>query len=223
MREPSLSRITVTSAVLHLIFATLVLIPIASNRNSFHRPYFVTLTGPFEKQAGKASIETKSPVKAATPPSVTTKNTKSTSTETAKVSKEIERLQAINTLKKFSKLREKTRGVQVLSASAGHRDERATQEAKGSPAPPDAKLEDNYYSLITEKIWQQWVYPESGKSNLETIVTIRIGVDGKIISRRIEKPSGDPLFDRSVMNAISKSSPLPPPPREIEIGVRFHL
>ncbi|HCC69081.1 MAG TPA: hypothetical protein DEP99_04250 [Nitrospiraceae bacterium] len=262
MREPSLSRITVTSAVLHLILATLVLIPFVSKRDSFHRPYFVTLTGPFEKQVYEAAVETKIPAKTVVspeeapkdikdikketarvptvvPPKEAPKETKipaktvvspeeapkdikDIKKETAKVSKEIERLQAIKTLRKFKTLREKTKDVQVLSASAGHLNEKATQEAKGSPAPTDTKSEENYFSLIAEKIQQQWAYPEFGKSNLEAIVAIKIGVDGKIISRKIEKSSGDPLFDRSVMNAVSKSSPLPSPPREIEVGVRFH-
>jgi len=39
---------------------------------------------------------------------------------------------------------------------------------------------------------------------------------------RIEKPSGNVLFDRSALRAIAKASPVTPPPYEMEIGVRFY-
>lgn len=81
---------------------------------------------------------------------------------------------------------------------------------------------DDYYSLIVQQIRQQWVFPERLEKDLEAIVSIKISKDGKVSIERIEKSSGNKLFDRSVLMAINKASPLPPPPlTDMEIGIRF--
>ena len=51
---------------------------------------------------------------------------------------------------------------------------------------------------------------------------IKILKDGTTIVQNIEKSSGNSLFDRSALKALAKASPLPPPPYEMEIGVRFY-
>lgn len=54
-----------------------------------------------------------------------------------------------------------------------------------------------------------WVGRESG---LE--VTVRFGIreDGQIVGLRIARSSGDLSYDDSVLRAVTKASPLPPPP-----------
>jgi len=75
--------------------------------------------------------------------------------------------------------------------------------------------------MVISKIRQHWIFPEAGNKDLLAIISIRIAKDGRIIVDKIEKSSGNPLFDRSALRAINSASPLPPPPEEIEIGVRF--
>lgn len=82
---------------------------------------------------------------------------------------------------------------------------------------------DDYYVKIRNQIWQHWVYPDTGKNNLEAIISIIIMKDGTISIQKIEKSSGNPLFDKSVIKALTKASPLPPPPYEMEVGVKFYL
>lgn len=79
----------------------------------------------------------------------------------------------------------------------------------------------DYYSVVINKIRQQWIFPESIDKDLLAIITIKIAKDGSITIGRIEQSSGNALFDRSALRAINKAGPLPPPPQEIEIGVRF--
>ncbi len=79
----------------------------------------------------------------------------------------------------------------------------------------------DYYSMVVNKIKQQWVFPESIDKDLLVVITIRIARDGSVTIDRIEKSSGNALFDRSALRAINKASPLPPPPQEMEMGVRF--
>ena len=75
---------------------------------------------------------------------------------------------------------------------------------------------------LEKRYGSTWVFPDTGKKDLEAIISIRILKDGTIISQRIEKSSGNPLFDRSAIKALAKASPLSPPPYEMDIGVRFY-
>ncbi|MGB9716747.1 MAG: energy transducer TonB [Thermodesulfovibrionales bacterium] len=82
---------------------------------------------------------------------------------------------------------------------------------------------DDYYKKIRNHIWQHWIYPETGQKDLEAIISIVIMRDGTISIQKIEKSSGNPLFDKSAIKALTKANPLPPPPYEMEVGVKFYL
>ncbi len=79
----------------------------------------------------------------------------------------------------------------------------------------------DYYSVVMNKIRQHWIFPDSIDRDLLAIITIKIARDGSVTIGRMEQSSGNALFDRSALRAISKASPLPSPPQEMEIGVRF--
>ena len=64
--------------------------------------------------------------------------------------------------------------------------------------------------------------PTYWEEGLEAIISVKILKDGTVIVQRVEKSSGNTLFDRSAIRALAKASPLPPPPYEMEIGVRFY-
>jgi colicin import membrane protein len=95
-------------------------------------------------------------------------------------------------------------------------------EKEGGAGTPKGSLFDSYYAKITEEIRADWVYPDMGKKELASIVSVTIRRDGTITVHGIEKSSGDLLFDRSVLKAITKASPVSPPPYEMEIGIRFY-
>ncbi|MBF0327963.1 MAG: cell envelope integrity protein TolA [Nitrospirae bacterium] len=90
--------------------------------------------------------------------------------------------------------------------------------ATGKPGPTG---KTDYYSLVESRIRQNWIFPETTDKELETIVSIKIARDGTVTIGAIEKKSGNPLFDRSVLRAINNASPFPNPNEEIEIGIRF--
>ena len=100
---------------------------------------------------------------------------------------------------------------------------RSVISLKGKPDASGAKGTEpgDYYPKITQEIWSQWAYPDTGQKNLEAIISIRVFMDGTVVVQRIEKSSGNSFFDKSAMKAIAKASPLSPPPHEMEIGVRF--
>jgi len=70
--------------------------------------------------------------------------------------------------------------------------------------------------LIREKIVRNWNMPlhsQRGKNDdaLKAHVNVQVAPSGEVESAHIVKSSGDPVFDRSVENAVLKASPLPLP------------
>ncbi|MBI5050907.1 MAG: TonB C-terminal domain-containing protein [Nitrospirae bacterium] len=207
--ELSLQKIAIASALLHLLCVSLIAVPLTSRQNEF-RNYFVNIVGPID--AGDTETATPSGSESGTTQKSLPTGTDVSIESIEKVSREIERLRTIEKLAKIKSLREKIQSVQIVEKKGVEKNGQGIVRDTGS-----------YYSVITQKIWQQWVYPDFKTSGLELTISIKIGRDGKIISQNIEKTSGNALFDRSAMKAILKASPFPPPPIEMEIGVRFYL
>lgn len=88
-----------------------------------------------------------------------------------------------------------------------------------------------YFRELDERIRSNWTVPELALSDSRSlIVQIRITIElhGKVSNVRMEKGSGNPYFDDSVLRAIRKASPLPVPPEQLrgtedhyEVGFRF--
>jgi TonB family protein len=85
-----------------------------------------------------------------------------------------------------------------------------------------------YYSDVWRTVRSHWAI-DPGRyvgQNLETIIVMRVRRDGKILSHRIERRSGNPAFDEAAEQAVFKTQTLPPfpkiySPNEEEIGIRF--
>ncbi|MBW1670472.1 MAG: TonB family protein [Deltaproteobacteria bacterium] len=85
-----------------------------------------------------------------------------------------------------------------------------------------------YCIEIWAKVRNQWVLPEQllDKTNLTSIVVVRIAQDGRVLNAEHEHKSGHALFDQSAIRAVQKASPFPPLPSALrpgplEIGIRF--
>jgi colicin import membrane protein len=95
----------------------------------------------------------------------------------------------------------------------------------GGGKPMDLATQ-KYYMEVWEKIKAAWGLPGSSFKNLETIVTIKIKKDGRIVDINVEKRSGNRIYDESIMRALRASDPLPAIPSSLntdilEIGFRF--
>lgn len=96
---------------------------------------------------------------------------------------------------------------------------RDSQAATGEkPEPPQevghAQAEKefmDYYERMVSLLKRRWIWI-GGKSGRQ--VTVRFGVleNGEIVALQTVRPSGDVSYDESVMKAIRRASPLPPPP-----------
>lgn len=252
-KEPNFQKIIVASAALHLLFITLVAIPLKTREREY-RSYFVNLVGPAEirremktpakkvtevhqkkaKETAKREKKTakvKPPLKRRVKPKSKADMSLEPPEKAKRVTKEIERLRAIHELSKLKRQKEehasrvKEMDESIAQAIKGLREKKLISVSRGAGIPSHMASSDteSYYALITRKIWSEWILPEYDASDLEVIISIKIDTDGTIVSQDVERSSGNALFDRSAKKAIMKASPLPAPPVEMEIGVRFYL
>lgn len=70
---------------------------------------------------------------------------------------------------------------------------------------------NQYSSSLNAWITSQFMIPEMLKKNrkLKTTVALTIHRDGTIANLQIERKSGDPFFDQSVMKTLQSASPMP--------------
>jgi protein TonB len=70
-----------------------------------------------------------------------------------------------------------------------------------------------YYRTVQERIKKAWNFA-GGSGDLTTSVTFAIGPDGKLTGVKVTQSSQDPAFDDSVIRAIRRAAPFPPPPEK---------
>jgi colicin import membrane protein len=222
MKEPSLQKTTVLSLALHIsvLFIAFFLLR-QSNKFMMPSPYVVSLVSP-EVLRGK-SMDIRASQKASKPlkdTSVVKTVPKQDKKKKDNKKEDIieERIAAIAAKKKVERLVKLRSEISLKASINSNKDGSETtpaQTGKGS-------FFDEYYTRIRKEIWQQWVFPDFGQKSLEAIIAIRIMKDGTISIQKIEKSSGNSFFDKSAIKALTKASPLSPPPYEMEMGVRFY-
>jgi colicin import membrane protein len=225
MNQPSLQRLTVLSVVFHLTFFFAAFLVIKqSSRFMMPSPYVVNLVGPDVRTEGRGDTQEAAQARSEPQPRPVTKGKKTeknvehpeavSKAEEKRVSERIAALKAKKDVERIATLR----NVISLKGSGDGK----PVSPKGVSGKGGGSAADNYYSKITRDIWQNWVFPDTADKNLEAIIAIKILKDGSLHVTRIEKSSGNGLFDRSALRAIAKASPVTPPPYEMEIGVRFY-
>ena len=77
----------------------------------------------------------------------------------------------------------------------------------------DASDLDKYILAIDERIRRVWVRPRGSRPDLVCTVEVRLIPGGEVVpgSVSIVRSSGDPAYDRSVVSAVYRASPLPVP------------
>jgi colicin import membrane protein len=239
MRGPSLQKTALLSFALHLtVFVVALLILRQSSRMVLPTPYTVNLVSPDvltgnERtviDVGRESREAKESRETAAPAEIPKKSKKDAAKEKELVERKIASLRQKEKVEKtISDLAAKQKRIDTLARlrkiitlkGRGDKQERSPGKAASAAAGRGGASGD-YYAKITREIWQQWVYPDVGKKDIDAVVSVKILKDGTAIPQRMEKSSGNALFDRSAWRAVAKASPLSPPPYEMEIGVRFY-
>ena len=70
---------------------------------------------------------------------------------------------------------------------------------------------DKYKALIRQRVSRSWNRPVGIAKGLKCVVRVRLTPKGEVLSAAVVRPSGNPIFDRSVENAVYKAAPLPLP------------
>jgi len=121
-----------------------------------------------------------------------------------------------------------------IKKRAGSREKVAAKVPGRSSSPWEEKRKEleysAYYDQVERAVRENWIPPQD--MNFEapsaiTVVSLTLLPDGRVLKSYIEETSGDPKFDQSVMRAILKSTPFPPPPiglkqQRFDLGLRFH-
>ncbi len=68
-----------------------------------------------------------------------------------------------------------------------------------------------YFRTIQQRVKDAWTFP-GGANDLSADVEFSISTDGTLNGVKIAKGSGDSAFDESVLRAIRRAAPFPPPP-----------
>lgn len=222
MREPGLQKTTALSFALHLTAFLIAFLFLKQSSHIIIPPtYTVSLVSPdvltgIDK--GKSIDASDMSKESVTQADIPKKNIKEISKGKEMVEKKIS---AIAAKKKKIDTLAKLHEIISLKASGGKHSiaAKTTSSTQGK-----VNTSDDYYSKIMNEIHDQWGWHGEAivQKDIETIVGIKILRDGTVIVQKIEKSSGNPRFDRSAIKALAKASPLPPPPYEIEIGVRFY-
>ena len=69
-----------------------------------------------------------------------------------------------------------------------------------------------YTQQLQRQVQASWIVTEK-RPGLAASVSFKIQPDGDIQEVELTQSSGDSVFDQSVMRAIRKAAPFPPPPR----------
>ena len=134
----------------------------------------------------------------------------------------------IDLTEKKKKRSEALRRIKAQEALAGIEDslkEEANSKKptyKGNILSPGTELRglqknqfDAYLSLINRRIKDNWQLPEwMAKQNLKAHALVMADRQGFVTKKTLVKNSGNKTFDDYVLDAIEKSSPLPPPPEK---------
>lgn len=68
-----------------------------------------------------------------------------------------------------------------------------------------------YRYLIEQRVSRSWNRPVGVVRGLKCEVLVKLTPSGEVLSARVERSSGNAVFDRSVENAVYKAAPLPLP------------
>ncbi|MBI5674430.1 MAG: cell envelope integrity protein TolA [Nitrospirae bacterium] len=233
--EPSLRRLVIASVVLHFILMAFFFIPFNTGEREF-KNYYVSLVEPAKVSGGGEPAARRAEEKPVVKKEESVKEKKEVDKKADTEKKDIEREMfmklretvnkkrqnlkdinaAINALPKKKAEGDKTLGIEAIKNAA------SVKGAVGGERLPS----DSYYALITGEIRNEWeIPPDFDSAGLEVEISIKIDSKGKVVSKTLEKTSGNDFFDKSALKAISKASPLSLPPLSLvmeEIVLRFY-
>ncbi len=222
MKGPSLQRSAALSAGLHVTFFLLTFLVLRQSHDIvMPSPYVVSLVSPGRSTSiQNTAVQPSTANERAVSPAAKSKKDEPGFDE-KKAEKLInESISEIAAKKRVERLA-RLRALISVQGKGGPKKTPAAAQS-GIAGMPDGSNAEGYMGKITGQIQSHWSVPEFFiNKNLETIISVRIAKDGTLFVLRFEKKSGDRIYDKYVMDTVRKASPVIPPPKEMEIGIRF--
>jgi colicin import membrane protein len=104
---------------------------------------------------------------------------------------------------------------QQQSAEAARRRRQLQAEIAAEEKARDARLaslKQQYVALIALKIQNNWIKPPTAPDNLECKVDVHQVPGGAVVDAQVTQCNGDDAVRQSIVTAVLRASPLPPPP-----------
>ncbi|HDS15687.1 MAG TPA: hypothetical protein ENN66_03580 [Proteobacteria bacterium] len=96
--------------------------------------------------------------------------------------------------------------------------ERLRREADPRNQARQMTLLNDYSAYLTAWLMRNWHLPEHLlNSGLEATISLTLDASGNLLRQKEEKLSGNPLFDSAMRQAVTRSSPFPPFPKELQL------
>ncbi len=105
---------------------------------------------------------------------------------------------------------EKKKKEAEAKRQAEEKKKREAEEAKRQLISSCSSALGTLVGEIENKVHNNWAYAGDA-TGLEVIISVKVTRDGEVASANEWRSSGDPIFDRSAVNALRKASPLPFP------------
>ncbi|MBW1722727.1 MAG: TonB family protein [Deltaproteobacteria bacterium] len=103
------------------------------------------------------------------------------------------------------------RAISEIEKRVGREEQGGAAGRGSSPVGIPMRL---YEMEVETLIKSHWAYPVALEESrtLEATIVLRVKADGTVLDTKFLKPSGNHIFDQSVLKAIERSEPLPPFP-----------
>lgn len=216
-----LERFIAISAILHILFGSIAMVSIQKPKVEPLGVYTVTLVSEEARVLEEASppessfpSESTPTTNEKAPPTKDAISTKKDETSKDEMSKKEDEIEADYKGKKIEELRERLHKQEALKNLQKRANEVSIKKS------PIGKETSTYAQRLGSAIRQFWYYP-SGRKGLEALISITILRDGTIKINRVERSSGNAVFDESALRAIKKLRSFEPPESETEIILRF--
>jgi protein TonB len=105
---------------------------------------------------------------------------------------------------------------QVSAGSGGgaHAGSGSAKVTTGSPGK-QAKLVAVWGAKIRARVERNKGYPRGSKSSGTAIVALTVSRDGRLMSHRLAKSSGDPVLDQAAVTAVTRAGRFPKAPKDL--------
>jgi periplasmic protein TonB len=122
--------------------------------------------------------------------------------------------------KRMAELEKKVNDKKKASSPGGNSQAPGSSGSNADSERADREL-NRWKELVKSRINAHWsIMGETPRPNTEALIGIEISDNGVLVRAKVDKSSGDDLFDRSAMKAITQAAPFPPVPLEVKEKIR---